>query len=91
LSSLSLPPNPSRTRRSKHLAESDERRRQRALEDPEMPMIVSQASVSKSQNSPPDNMNMIMFNMLQKMQENQEASNKRNIDMLEHHRLDMEM
>jgi hypothetical protein len=56
-----------------------------------MPMIVSQASVSKSQNSPPDNMNMIMFNMLQKMQENQEASNKRNIDMLEHHRLDMEM
>jgi hypothetical protein len=26
-------------------------------------------------------MNMIMLNMLQKMQENQEASNKRNIDM----------
>jgi hypothetical protein len=25
------------------------------------------------------------------MQENQEASNKRNIDMLEQHRLDMEM
>jgi hypothetical protein len=36
-------------------------------------------------------MNMIMLNMLQKMQENQEASNKRNIDMLKQHRLDMEM
>jgi hypothetical protein len=91
LSSPSLPLNPSRTRRSKCLAESDERRRQRALEDPETPMIVSQASVSELQNPPPNNMNMIMLNMLQKMQKNQEASNKRNIDMLEQHRLDMEM
>jgi hypothetical protein len=41
LSSPSLPPNPSRTRRNKCLAKSDERRRQRALEDPETPMIVS--------------------------------------------------
>jgi hypothetical protein len=32
-----------------------------------------------------------MLNMLQKMQENQEANNKRNMDMLEQHQLDTEM
>jgi hypothetical protein len=32
-----------------------------------------------------------MLNMLQKMQENQEASNKRNMDMLEQHQLETEM
>jgi hypothetical protein len=36
-------------------------------------------------------MNLIMLNMLQKMQKNQEASNKRNIDILEQHRLEMEL
>jgi hypothetical protein len=41
LSSLSLPPNSSRTWRNKCLAESDERRRQRALDDPDTPMIAS--------------------------------------------------
>jgi parvulin-like peptidyl-prolyl isomerase len=47
--------------------------------------------VSKSPNPAADNMNMIMLSMLQKMQENQEVSNKRNFDMLEQHRLDTEM
>jgi hypothetical protein len=32
-----------------------------------------------------------MVSMLQKMQENQEASNKRNFDILEQHRLDTKM
>ena len=36
-------------------------------------------------------MNLIMLNMLQKMLENQEDSNKRNIDMLEQHWLEMEL
>jgi hypothetical protein len=49
LSPPSLPPNPSRSRRGKRLAHSDNKHRQRALDDPDMPMIIaSQASVSKS-------------------------------------------
>ena len=36
-------------------------------------------------------MNLIMLNMLQKMQKNQEANNKRYINMLEQHRLDMKV
>jgi hypothetical protein len=86
------PLNPSNTRRNKHIAESEDRHRQRAMDDPDMPMLVaSQASVSESPNPAVDNVNMIMLSMLQKMQENQEASNKRNFDMLEQHRLDTEM
>jgi hypothetical protein len=54
-------------------------------------IIASKVSVSKSQNPPTDNMNLIMLDMLQKMQENQEASNKRYIDMLEQCWLDMEL
>jgi hypothetical protein len=62
------------------------------MDDPDTPMLVaSQASVSESPNPATDNVNMIMLNMLQKMQENQEASNKRNFNMLEQHRLDTEM
>jgi hypothetical protein len=62
------------------------------MDDPDTPMLVaSQASVSESPNPATDNVNMIMLSMLQKMQENQEASNKRNFDMLEQHRLDTEM
>jgi hypothetical protein len=47
--------------------------------------------VSESPNLAADNVNMIMLSILQKMQENQEASNKRNFDMLEQHRLGTEM
>ena len=55
-------------------------------------MIVAlQVWVSEFQNQPIDNMNLIMLNMLQKMLENQEDSNKRNIDMLEQHWLEMEL
>jgi hypothetical protein len=91
-SSPSLPLNPSNTRRSKRIAESEDRRRQSAMDDPDTPMLVaSQASVSETPNPAADNVSMIMLSMLQKMQENQEASNKRNFDMLEQHRLDTEM
>jgi hypothetical protein len=62
------------------------------MDDPDMPMLVaSQASVSETPNRAADNVSMTMLSMLQKMQENQEASNKRNFDMLEQHRLDTEM
>jgi hypothetical protein len=54
-------------------------------------IVASQALVSESQNPPIDNMNLIMLNMLPKMQENKEASNKRNINMLEQYQLDMEV
>ena len=92
LSLPSLPPNPLTTRRIERLAESDNRHMQRPLDDPNTPLIIAlQASISKSQNLPTDNMNMIILNILQKMQGNQEASNKRNIDMLEQHQLDMEL
>jgi hypothetical protein len=91
-SSPSLPLNPSNSRRSKRIAESEDRRRQRAMDDLDTPMLVaSQASVSETPNPAADNVNMIMLSMLQKMQENQKASNKRNFDMLEQHRLDTEM
>jgi hypothetical protein len=91
LSSPSLPPNPTRTRRSKRIADAEDQRRQRVQDDGDAPMVVpSQASVSESPN-PATDVNLIMLNMLQKMQENQEASNKRNMDMLEQHRLDTEM
>jgi hypothetical protein len=53
-------------------------------------VVPSQASVSESLN-PATDVNLIMLNMLQKMQKNKEASNKRNMDMLEQHRLDTEM
>jgi hypothetical protein len=53
-------------------------------------VVPSQASVSESPN-PAIDVNLIMLNMLQKRQENQEASNKRNVDMLEQHWLDTEM
>jgi hypothetical protein len=53
-------------------------------------VVPSQASVSESPN-PITNVNLIMLNMLLKIQENQEASNKINMDMLEQHRLDTEM
>jgi hypothetical protein len=36
-------------------------------------------------------MDLIMLDMLQKMQKNQEVSNKKNIDMLEQYQLDMEL
>ena len=36
-------------------------------------------------------MNMILLSISQKMQENQDASNKRNFNMLEQHRLDTEV
>jgi hypothetical protein len=92
LLSRSLPSNPSRSWRGKRPADSNYRCRQRPLDDTDAPMIIaSQASVNESHNQPTDNKNMLMFNMLQKMQENQEASNKRNIDMLEQHWLEMEL
>jgi hypothetical protein len=53
-------------------------------------VVPSQASISESPN-PATDVNLIMLNILQKMQENQEASNKRNMDMLEQHQLDTEM
>jgi hypothetical protein len=53
-------------------------------------VVPSQASVSESPN-PAIDVNLIMLNMLQKRQENQEASNKRNVDMLEQHWLDTKM
>jgi hypothetical protein len=91
-SSPSLPLNPSNSRRSKRIAESEDRRRQRAMDDPDTPMLVaSQASVNETPNPAANNVNMIMVSMLQKMQENQEASNKRNFDILEQHRLDTKM
>ena len=92
LFSLPLPPlNPSNMWRSKRIAKSEDRHRQRAMDDLDTPMLIaSQASMSESPNLVA-NMNMIMLGMLQKMQESQEASNKRNLDMLEQHRLDMEM
>jgi hypothetical protein len=91
LSSPSLPPNSTRTQRSKRIADAEDQRRQRVQDDRDAPMVIpSQATVSKSPN-PATDVNLIMLNMLQKMQENQEASNKRNMDMLEQHRLDTEM
>jgi hypothetical protein len=36
-------------------------------------------------------MNLMMLNMLQTMQKNQKASNKKNIDMLKQYWLDMEV
>jgi hypothetical protein len=91
LSSPSLPPNPTRTRRSKRIADAEDQCRQRAQDDGDAPMVVpSQASVSEFPN-PATDLNLIMLNMLQKMQENQEASNRRNMDMLEQHQLDTEM
>jgi hypothetical protein len=53
-------------------------------------VVPSQVSVSESPN-PITDVNLMMLNMFQKIQENQEASNKRNMDMLEQHRLDTEM
>jgi hypothetical protein len=53
-------------------------------------VVPSQAFVTESPN-PATYVNLIMLNMLQKMQENQKASNKINMDMLEQHRLDTEM
>ena len=90
--SLLLPPlNPSNIQRSKRIPESEDMHKQRAMDDPNMRMLVaSQASVSESPNLAVD-VNMIMLSMLRKMQESQETSNKRNLDMLEQHRLDMEM
>jgi hypothetical protein len=91
LSSPSLPPNPTRAQRSKRIAHAEDQRKQRAQDDRDAPMVVpSQASVSESPN-PAIHVNLIMLNMLQKMQENQEANNKRNMDMLEQHQLDTEM
>jgi hypothetical protein len=70
LSSLSLPPNPKSTRRSKRIADAEDQRRQRAQDDGDAPMVVpTQASVSESPN-PATDVNLIMLNMLQKMQEN---------------------
>ena len=61
------------------------------MDDLDTPMlVVSQASVSKSLN-PPANVTQVLMTMLQKMQDSQEASNKRNLDLLEQRRLDMEM
>jgi hypothetical protein len=51
-------------------------------------IVASQASVSESQDPPADNVNLMM---LETMHKNQEASNKRNIDLLEQHRMDMEV
>ena len=59
--------------------------------DPDTPMLVaSQASVNKSPN-PPANVTQLMMNMVQKMQDSQDTSNKRNLEMLEQHRMDTEM
>jgi hypothetical protein len=49
LSSPLLPPNPTRTRRSKRIADAEDQRRQRVQDDKDVPMVVpSQASVSES-------------------------------------------
>jgi hypothetical protein len=62
------------------------------VEETDARMIVGlQASVNKSQDLLADNVNLMMLNMLQSMQKNQEASNKRNINMLEQQWLDMEV
>ena len=65
LFSSPLPPlNPSNMRRSKRIAESEDRRRQRAMDDPDTPILVAtQASVSESPN-PATDVNMIMMGML---------------------------
>jgi hypothetical protein len=71
LLSPSLLPNPSRSQRGKCPVDSDDRRRQRVLDDEDTSMIIAlQALVSKFQNPPTNNMNLIMLNMLQKIQEN---------------------
>jgi hypothetical protein len=67
LSLPSLPPNPTRTRRNKHIVDAEDQPRQRAQDDGDAPMVVpSQASGSKSPN-PATDVNLIMLNMLQKM------------------------
>ena len=59
--------------------------------DPDTPMLVaSQTSVSESPDLPTNVIQLIM-NMLQRMQDSQEASNKRNLEMMEQHRLDSEL
>ena len=61
------------------------------MDHPDMPMLVaSQASMSKSPD-PPANVTQLMMNMLQKIQDSKDTSNKRNLDMLEQHSLYMEM
>ena len=53
-------------------------------------LVASQASMSESLN-PPTDVIQVLMTMLQKMQDSQEAINKRNLDLLELHRQEMEI
>ena len=89
--SIPLPPlNPPSPHKSKHITESVDRCRPTATDDLDTPMLVaSQASVNESPD-PLVNMAQMMMNFMQRMQDNQEASNKRNLEIMEQHRLDIE-
>ena len=84
------PPNQPSPRKSRHIAESVDRHRPSAADDPEMPqLLASQASVSESTN-PPVNMAQMLMNFMQQMQQNQQASDTRNMEIMEVHQLETE-
>ena len=61
------------------------------MNDLETPLlVVSQASVSQSQTPLVDSLTVLM-NFMKTMQDREKASQKRNLDMLEQHRLETEM
>jgi hypothetical protein len=73
-------------------ADSQDRRRQRPVEEPDAVMhVASQASVRESQVPQQETVNVMVLNMLQTMQKNQETREQRNITMLEQQRKDIEM
>ena len=77
-------------RRSKHIAESVDRRKHTAIDDPDTPMLVaSQAFVSESLD-PPISMAQMMMSFMQKIQDREDANQKRNLEMMELHRLETE-
>ena len=67
-----------------------ERHKPTDIDDPDTPMLVaSHASVSESPDRPVS-MAQMMMNFMQRMQDNQEANNKINMEIMEQHRLDTE-
>jgi hypothetical protein len=75
-SSPLLAPNLLKSWREKHPVDNDDKHRQRVLEEIDAAMYIAlQSSMSKSQDPPPEYVNLMMLNMLHTMQKNQEASN----------------
>ena len=87
---FSSPPNPPIKRRSARIAESQDKSREPATDDPATPILVaSQASVSETPD-PALTMSQMMMHFMAEMRASQEASQKLNRDMLEQQRLDNE-